>query len=784
MRGAAILRGAAALLAMVAVVATSATRVWALGDANTASCSNEREAGFRPYLPDCRAYEMVTPPYKGGGFVAIDQATLTAEGSEVLGESIAHFAEEAPKVIGDPFNPYRFDRTNAGWTTSPLLTPAGEALLERPGKVLDRVLYRHRDEASGRTLWSVLYRSGEAGDLEAVFYVEQPDGSFSELGPATPGPFAPHATPTSSGPAEYAVSSGIARVVFGNTNSGLTPGEHWPGDTTLIGAESLYEYTASDGPEPRLVGVENQHKLTSNGEAELISDCGTFLGASFGKKRFALANSGNMVVFTAAEGREGECSGPAVTEIYARIAGEHTVALSEPSHEDCEDCNTSSGLVAAVFQGASSDGTKIYFSTSQELLPAAKGNNLYVYDFAGAVGHKVSLVSSGASESGVQGLVRISEDGSHVYFVATGALTGENAEHKTPTSGLDNLYLYERDAHYPTGRLAFVATLASSDENDWEAGDFSRPAAVTPTGADLVFVSSADLTSDDTSTQRQLFEYDARTETLARVSVGQRDAEHPGGFNEDGNTANEIDQVSIALPDYARNSSAAGETTRTMSDQGNAVFFQTPLALTPEAGDNINAGRACSFGVETEAGECLFGEHQIYVQNVYEFRWSGRATNGNVYLISGGRDASAFHEGEAVELLGTDPSGADALFTTSESLLPQDTDTQIDVYDARVEGGFPALSSPTSCGDGPCEGQPTAPPNSPAPGSATWPAGENLPAGVAGPRTTKPLTRAAQRARALKLCHKQPRRRRRRCEASARRRFSSSAHAESSRRGK
>ncbi len=56
----------AALAALV--LAGIPSSALASGDATSAECPAETEAspGFRAFMPDCRAYEMVTPPYEGG----------------------------------------------------------------------------------------------------------------------------------------------------------------------------------------------------------------------------------------------------------------------------------------------------------------------------------------------------------------------------------------------------------------------------------------------------------------------------------------------------------------------------------------------------------------------------------------------------------------------------------------------------------------------------------------------------------------------------------------------
>src|ERR1700733_1651103 len=58
----------------------------AAGDANEAQCEVATEAspGYRSYLPDCRAYELVTPPYKEGGVVLDEPGAVAASGSRVV----------------------------------------------------------------------------------------------------------------------------------------------------------------------------------------------------------------------------------------------------------------------------------------------------------------------------------------------------------------------------------------------------------------------------------------------------------------------------------------------------------------------------------------------------------------------------------------------------------------------------------------------------------------------------------------------------------------------------
>ena len=132
------------------------------------------------------------------------------------------------------------------------------------------------------------------------------------------------------------------------------------------------------------------------------------------------------------------------------------------------------------------------------------------------------------------GTVAISADGSHVYFVAEGALTTQpNPVGATPLAGEPNLYVYERDAGHPGGHLAFVGTLSPSDkESLWGAETsfanaaetvpaFGRNAKGAEVGGDghvLVFASKATLTAEGSGGDAGLFGYDTAAETLERAS--------------------------------------------------------------------------------------------------------------------------------------------------------------------------------------------------------------------------------------------------------------------------
>jgi hypothetical protein len=737
-----ISRGCLVVTSALVCALLSTSVALATGDADTASCPNEAAEGFRDYLPACRAYELVSPPFKDG--LQVQQVMAIApDGAHLIGESLGTFAAAQSNYSGTQ---YKLSRTGTGWTSESIAPhdsefPANRFLASAP-------------EAE-RTLWELRRTSQSiyAQDL----YVREQDGAFVEVGPMIPPALA--AGPTAGfnqtfgylSEASYtAASADLSHVLFTAISS-----VRWPGDTTRTENDpSLYEYTGTGNAVPRLVGVSDGATVV-NGEAlapgRLISDCGTVLGSELDTYN-AVSADGNVVLFTAqghdTQGCESATQAPAVKELYARVDGIQTVPISEPTPIACEQCNTTAPA-AAEFQGASRDGSKIFFLSEQELLPGATKMNLYEYDFSNPRLQKLLRVSGPTGTPEVSGVMRVSEDGSHVYFVARGVLAGENHEHHAPAEGAANMYVFERDAAHPGGHITFVATLAPGDASDWMQADM-RPVQTTPDGRFVVFQSVAQLTPNDSSVLPQIFEYDAATEELVRVSTGQ--AGFANGIGHANNHPAEISEqryIVNSFPSEAGNQLA-------ISADGASVLFSSTGALT-EAAEPAEALGATS---------------------VYEYRSHGAIGQGNVFLISGGADAPDENDRGALPR-GLDASGNDAFFTSVNALLGVDGDSQVDVYDARVAGGFASAGTGAGCEPAACAGPASLPLMFGAPASmgvagastATPPAAHpGPPAPVRPSRTTKSAQRR-KLARALQACKRRAHRARLDCEQRARRRY-------------
>jgi hypothetical protein len=803
--------------------------VFAAGDANTSGCGPQTEAspGFRTYLPDCRAYELVTPPYKEGGVVLAEPAAISGDGEHaIVGAGGA--TAGAGNLLWDAnrtsdFSVYGLTRTESGWQPT-ALTPSAA---QYPRSALLAV---SADPTLSTTLWgaetnSLLY--------DEDIYLREDSGAFVRVGPGhSPEVDGEELQDSDEELDLVGASNDLMHSVYSITAA--NPHGHsdlWPGDTTQPGSRSLYEYVYGGAPsaEPTLVGVENQEPLKSNGEATLISDCGTELGAPAtepggpgGPSVYnAVSEDGETVFFTATK-----CvGGPAVNELYARVGQSKTVWISEPSKADCASCQTSSTeteLKNAVFQGASQKGEKVFFLTEQELLPGQKGMNLYEYDFSVPTASsehpdgKISLVSGGSTDPKVQGVVRVSENGERVYFVANGKLAPKNAEGNEPEEEANNLYVYEPEPGNPAAyRTVFIAKLLTgSEEASLHAAETAEAEGIEKQGEEkYIFAlgeiereeAAGEITSERAGELReQAFQeflqfFDKALGTRGPYGTLEEDksvwqeadvrpvqATPEGRFLVFPSSADlTVDDVSTA-PQLFEYDAEAGRLTRvsigqggTYENDGNSHTFEDAPQIPPQRFREVDLPTAAQFQLALSAnGSRVFFTSSAKLTpaavsgatNVFEYH------EGDVYLISDGHDTSNAGNSPAVRFFGVDPAGRNVFFLTADQLVPQDGETQQALYDAREEGGFPPPVLVPGCIGETCRGETGAVPALQSPSSASQVGGGNLPPPVESKPAAKPepkrMTRAEKLARALKACKaKRNRKTRTSCEAKVRKTY-------------
>jgi hypothetical protein len=487
-------------------------------------------------------------------------------------------------------------------------------------------------------------------------------------------------------------------------------------------APGLYEW--ADG-ELRVVSI----LPAAEGGAMVASN---LLGSGPVSVRNAISQDGSRVYWTA-QGSGG---------LYMRdTVVEETVRIDVPQPDASE-----AGDVAPKFQGASSDGSAVFFTDSRQLTVDASpaGRDLYRCEVpAGTPTGCDSLVdltppAEGSGESAeVQGVVpSISDDGSKAYFVAKGILdAGLNDAGQAPTAGESNLYLWEEGEG-----LRFIATLSPGDRAVWgmpgTVPGFASAvgAASSPSGRFFAFMSERSLTGADNLNPvsgdpvEQLFRYDAVTGALQCVSCDPTGAA-PGGRTIDSNSGLidpqsqwEGQQVAAVLPEPTV-IEASGNSIyrpRAVLDNGRVFFNGADPLVIADTNDEWDVYQYEDLGLGSCDGSSKSTE--------------SASGEGCIALLSSGSAE------RAAGFLDASVSGDDVFFLTPARLSVADTDDEYDVYDARVNGE-PAVLEPRY----ECLGQACRPAGTqgtkPNPASAGFNGAGNLKAGRKCPKGKRKVQR-------------------------------------------
>jgi hypothetical protein len=732
------------------------------GPVSADGCPNSPfRSGAGEHLPDCRAYEQVSPSEKSGADAVTVQPLFPSQASPCEGaQACAIVYMNDTNAFGGSQgneipNAYIATRAAGGWQTGALTPPTSQA----PANSSAKVTYSFSADLSQAVLQVPLQRLTE--DAPAGVYnlfVRRPDGSYSIVTANAPA-VAPQAGcgrcfETQDVPAFAGASRDFGHVIF-EANDQLVEGA--PGN----GVENLYETVAG---QVSLVGILPDGAVAAQG-----ASAGGAINAvqqHSGELAGAISGDGSRVLFqAAADGGAPDPQQSGKTELYDRIGGSSTVEVSAPAPgAEPSRCETRGGLCApgaAQFWGASEDGSLVLFTSKAALTKSsytgnehepdesgeAPGKDLYRYDAQGGVLTDLTTAAAGEDPLGanVLGVVGSSSDGSYVYFVATGHLaTGAPVGGPHP-----NLYLWH-GTREGSGTLRFIATLAPPSEKEQENIEMSRAGAgfpyhsdvadwggrptfsqayVTPDGRHMAFMSANPLTGYDNedlvthAPDHEVFEYNAETAQLTCASCDTSGA-RPLGSAFIGARLTERVSTPFHQP-------------RALSDDGSRLFFSSP--------DPLVSGL---IGGTVKVFEYASGAAQLI---------SGTGTGSEDVFL----DASA--------------SGSDVFFATREPLAPGDSDNLEDVYDARVGGGLPApASAPPPCNASPCPAPPTPQQSFSVPISASFAGPGNSAPGPARP--VSKLTRKQLLARALARCRRlKTRKLRAACIGSAKRHYGAGA---------
>ncbi len=660
-------------------------------------------AGFQ--LPEGRGYERISPADTNGYPVApLGVRSTSPSGDRVVFQaSKGSVPGTAAGVVGDPL---LATRGPSGWSSESLIpnTPVSSALFGDVPYVraISGDLSEHLVETQSMlTADAPVIEPPPAFEThEKNLYLRDSSGVYHVLNPLYP-------VSTGATSAYAASTPDLGHIVFSSYRPQLD-------DPEIADFEShLYEWYDGDlrlvsvrpdgTPQPKtLVGGSTnnlglQHPISEDGtriyfhlRGEGDDDYGSI---------YVRENGSSTTHVNASQRTVPDPNGPLPALFLAAEAAQGGKALFS-SCEQLTDDSTASSDLADPTGGTcqlSSVGTK----------PGADKSDLYLYD--ADTGTLSDLTTADSSGGDFMGFIGASDDLGRIYFAARGVL----AQGAAPAQV--NIYVWDH------GTMRFVgAPLAESinpaetglnpvqDDFNWNVNGYAyaRAARVSANGRYLLFTSRADLTAYDNSGPKcfldgssesigrqcsEVYRYDVNTDQLACLSCPLSGIRSSG----DSQLLSETD---------AFNGGLYSAPPINQLDDGTA-YFETPNRLVAE---------------DTNAE-----------YDVYQFR------DGALRLISNGATAGG---GRFVEAT---PDGSDVFFTTPAQLVSSDLGVTVDLYDARVGGGFPQPVAPPDCEGDACAPPPSVP-NDPTPASSVY-SGSGSPSARAKARCAQGKVRRAGR---------------------------------------
>ncbi len=498
------------------------------GLASAASCPNEeiRAEQGSARLPDCRAFELVTPEVKG------DNSTIGAangnplgfpDGNHVFYDSLLPL----PGAQSGEDEPVLSRRTASGWVNTPLAPPAGPGepagLLVQPcgGCWAGDVAFTGNLSAAFVTSGFDTDPKDRDGTLDA-YRIDLSSGVSSLVALPDTGPMTTSFNGNNPGTFIAGVSEAGSHVFF-QTFDQLPVAPETPGAHT---GDMLYDRT---GGHTYAVGVMENGTISQT--------CGAWLGngpTDLSSQGFltegAISPDGTNVVFT--QFPFGPCLEPGV---YLRKNDATTVQLA-----------------GMFYARRSSDGSKVI----------TLGDTVGVYQYDIATGTTTTVTTTGK-------FAAASPDGSHVYYLIGGG---------QPAAGL---YVWDKGTStlIPNAGEGFASTLLERGSETPPLGGRPDFAVATPDGAKLLFLDRASLTGysnfgphctehDGPGLCVEAYVYDSTSGSVRCVSCSPTGAPPLGNAHLMG-----VEQSNPLLPGFSE-----GE----ISPDGSRVFFETPDALVPQ----------------------------------------------------------------------------------------------------------------------------------------------------------------------------------------------------------
>jgi hypothetical protein len=546
-------------------------------------CSNDGvRIGASAGLPDCRAYELVSPSSTNGR--SLSSTGFSAEKFPTLGASFegteANFLVRGGTIPGSggagAFNgtPYLATRGPNGWSSTNAGPTGVESMAPLPGGV---------SPDQQHSFWS----TGKDEEGTAVIggqetrYVRYPDGHSELIGRGSL-----DVDPRAQG--ELITENG-GHIIFRTRQVGSELPIRLEEEAPPTGTAAVYDRTPDE--------VTHVVSLLPGDVTPAAGEDADYEGAS---------TDGEGIAFSAIDDAVG------VNKLYLRKNNAETFEIASGSW---------------AFAGVSDGGTRVFY---------VQGGNLLAFD----AGTETTIPFS---SSGDVTPVNVSSDGTRAYFLSPSVLgaAGANPGGDTPEAGKPNLYLSEEGALSFVGTVA-GSDVERKDPNNQEeiglgvwveavrSGALARETSRTiPDGSVLLFEASANLTGYDAGGSIEIYHFDSVAGTLACLSC------NPTGIAPDGDASLQSSSSEVTPETPVSPYAVVGN----LRADGRRVFFQSPDPLV--VGDTDQLQDVYEWEAEG-VGSCLRAEGCVYLISSghsarNDFLYASSGTGDDVFFLSGDR---------------------------------------------------------------------------------------------------------------------------------------------------
>ncbi len=633
------------------------------------SCPNDsvRQQTGSEYLPDCRAYELVSPE-DAGNVVLLDQGIPSTNATNPARFSYGGIfgavkgTEPPNSLLPDT---YVATRSATGWHSSYVGVPGGEmAATDTEAGSLDMNWF-----LSASTLYVPGVPQPEE-NLPHIFDAQgHPFGRWPGNWAVIPGAKASRG--------DYQPSPDFSHMAFSSNNvafapNGLTkaPGSAYDYDPTT-GTTTIISKTAGGADiaqEPGAAGGFPEEFI-------IFPDTSPNTYGATAVNPGVSTDGSHILMATLSEPEPFLFPPLAPQHLYMRVNDVITYDVAN-GHD-------------VQYAGMTADGSQVYFTSPEQLTTEDTDHSVDLYMWS-EKGDKLTLLSAGAGGAGnsdscsaswtsacdikpIEGFANTDNSTSAFlsdtdYPIATGTgdiyfYSPEQLDGSKGLPGAENLYVYRDGApHFVfafTNPAAETCLPGSSPGFTCSNGPIGR-IEVTPDGQHMSFVTASRVTSYDNDGFQEMYTYDPAGDEILCVSC-QPDGSRP-------------------------TSDVEGSYTGLFMSNDGRTFFATTDALVSQDTNGLN-----------DVYEFVAGRPQLIT--------SGTAEQDT----SGGRSFRAGLDGVSAD-------GVNVYFSTFESLVPQDHNGPFrKFYDARTGGGFieDEPAAPCEAADE-CHGvgssQPAAPP--------------------------------------------------------------------------